>query len=144
MTNDISQVSKDFFHSKALPAKIDYEKLLPYFAFSPHDVIHHTLKQTTQLGKSKIHYPKRCHLKSRFQNLRNKMLKQLIATDTFFANEKSVEGYHCAREFFGMISEMVYGINTESEFADVHLDFLRKCGVPSTLQRDHAKYEISQ
>jgi hypothetical protein len=39
--NDLNQLNKDSFYSKALPAKIDYEKS-PYFAFRPHDVIQHT------------------------------------------------------------------------------------------------------
>jgi hypothetical protein len=70
--NDLNQLNKDPFYSKALPAKIDYEKLLPYFAFRPYDVIQHTLRQTTQLAKSTIHYPMRRHLKSLFQVLRHK------------------------------------------------------------------------
>jgi hypothetical protein len=73
-TNDLHQLNKDSFYSKALPAKIDYEKLSPYFAFLTHDVIQHTLRQTTQLAKSTIHYPIRRHLKSRFQMLRHKGL----------------------------------------------------------------------
>jgi hypothetical protein len=56
----------------------------------------HTLRQTTQLAKYTIHYPMRRHLKSSFQMLRNKRLNEVIATDTYFANEKSIEGYHCA------------------------------------------------
>jgi hypothetical protein len=51
----------------ALPSKIDYERLSPYFAFRPHGVIHHTLRQTTQLAKSTIHYPMGRHLRSQFQ-----------------------------------------------------------------------------
>jgi hypothetical protein len=45
--NDINQVNKDSFYSKALPAKIDYEKLSPFFAFRPHDVLQYTSRQTT-------------------------------------------------------------------------------------------------
>jgi hypothetical protein len=97
--NDLHQSNKDSFYSKALPAKIDYERLSPYFAFRPHDVIQHTLRQTTQLTYSTIHYPMRHHLKSRFQMLRHKRLNEVIATDTYFSNEKSVEGYHCAQVF---------------------------------------------
>jgi hypothetical protein len=48
--NDMNQLNQDSFYSKALPAKIDYERLSPYFAFRPHDVIQHTLRQTTQLA----------------------------------------------------------------------------------------------
>jgi hypothetical protein len=81
--NDINKSNKDSFYRKTLPAKIDYEKLSPYFAFRPHDVTQHTLRQTTQLAKSTIHHPMRRHLKSRFQMLRHKMLNEVIATDTY-------------------------------------------------------------
>jgi hypothetical protein len=79
--------------SKALPSNTDYERLSPYFAFRPHDVIQNTLRQTTQLAKATIHYPMRRHLKSRFQMLRYKRLNEVIATDTYFASERSIEGY---------------------------------------------------
>jgi hypothetical protein len=41
--NDKNQLNEDSFYRKALPAKIDYEKLSHYFAFRPHDVLQHTL-----------------------------------------------------------------------------------------------------
>jgi hypothetical protein len=77
----------------------------------------------------------RRHLKSRFQMLRHKRLNDVIATDTYFANEKSIEGYHCEQVFFRMSSKMLYdaGMKTESEFADVYLDFIRKYGIPFAL-----------
>jgi hypothetical protein len=78
-------------HSKALPSIIDYERLSPYFAFRPHDVIQNTLRQTPQLTKSTIHYPMRCHLKSRFQMLRHKRLNEFIATAIYFACERSIK-----------------------------------------------------
>jgi hypothetical protein len=68
----INQFNKDSFYSKAIPTKADYETLSPYFAFRPHDVMQHTLRQKPQLAKSTIHYPMRHHLKSRFQMLRHK------------------------------------------------------------------------
>jgi hypothetical protein len=45
-----------------------------------------------------------------------------------------------------MISKMLYvaDMKTESEFADVYLDFIRKCGIPSALRRDNAKSEMIQ
>jgi hypothetical protein len=45
-----------------------------------------------------------------------------------------------------MTSKMLYvaDMKTESEFADVYLDFIRKYGIPSALQRDNAKSEMSQ
>jgi hypothetical protein len=38
----------------------------------------------------------------------------------------------------------VVGMKTESEFADVYLDFIRKCAIPSALRRDNAKSEMTQ
>jgi hypothetical protein len=86
------------------------------------------------------------HLKSRFQILRHKRLNEVIATHTYFANKKSIEGYHCAQVFFEMTSKMLYiaGMKTESEFADVYLEFIRKYGIPSALRRDNTKSEMSQ
>jgi hypothetical protein len=103
-------------YSKALPSSTDYERLSPYFAFRPHDVIQNTLRQTTQLAKSTIQYPMRRHLKSRFQMLRHKRLNVVIATDTYFASERSIEGYYCAQFFFGMTSKSLFitGMKTES------------------------------
>jgi hypothetical protein len=88
----------------------------------------------------------RHHLNSHFQMLRHKRLNEVIATDTYFANKKSIEGYHCAQVFFGMTSEMLYvaGMKAKSEFADVYLDFIRKYGIASALRRDNAKSEMSQ
>jgi hypothetical protein len=70
----------------------------------------------------------RHHLKIRFQILSLKSLNEVIASGTYFANKKSIEGYHCAQVFFGMTSKMLYvaGMKTESEFTDVNLDFIRK------------------
>jgi hypothetical protein len=92
MINSKAPTSTDTHYSKGLPSKIAYEKLSPYFAFKPHDVIQHTLQQTTQLDKSTIHYPLQRHLKSRFQMLRHKRLNEVIAADTHFDSEKSIEG----------------------------------------------------
>jgi hypothetical protein len=41
----------------------------------------------------------RCHLKSWFQMLRYKRLNEVIAIDTYFANEKSIEDFHFAQVF---------------------------------------------
>jgi hypothetical protein len=44
---DIIPLDKDSFYSKALPAKIDYEKLSPYFLFRPHDITTHFTTNNT-------------------------------------------------------------------------------------------------
>jgi hypothetical protein len=57
-----------------------------------------------------------------------------------------LKAYHFAQVFFGMTSKMLYvaGVKTESEFAEIYSDFIRKSDIPSALQRDNAKSEMSQ
>jgi hypothetical protein len=45
-----------------------------------------------------------------------------------------------------MTSKMLYvaGMKTESEFADVYLDFIRKYCIPSAIRRDNAKSDMGQ
>ena len=70
----------------------------------------------------------------------------MIATETYFASEKSIKGYHCAQVVFGMTSKVLFvsGLKTESEFSDKNLDFIRQNGIPSALQHENAKSEMSQ
>jgi hypothetical protein len=69
--NHIVPMNADPHCSKALPSKVAYERLLPYFAFRPHDVIQNTLRQTTQVARPTIRYPMQRHLKSRFPMLKH-------------------------------------------------------------------------
>jgi hypothetical protein len=56
-------------------------------AFSPYDVIKYTLEQSKDVDRSTIHYPMCCHLKIRFQILRNERINEVIATNSYFAHE---------------------------------------------------------
>jgi hypothetical protein len=64
-------------------------------------MMQHTIRHTTQLDKSTIHYRMRRHLKNRFQMLRYKSLYEVIATDTYFSSVKLFKGYYYAQEFYG-------------------------------------------
>jgi hypothetical protein len=77
--------------------------------------------------------------------LNHKMFNNIIATDKYFAIEKSTECYHCAQVFFGMTSKMLYvgGMKIESEFGVVYIDLIRKYNIPSALRRDNAKSDMS-
>ena len=67
--NNEMSITTDPHLSRALPGKIDHERLSQYFVLQLHDDIQHTLRQTTQLAKPTIHYPMRRYSKSRFQIL---------------------------------------------------------------------------
>jgi hypothetical protein len=119
-------LSMDSNYSKALPSNIYYERLSPFFAFRTHDVIQNTLRQPKHLAKYTIHYPMRRHLINQFQMFRHKRLNKVIATDTYFAGDRSLEGYYCAQVFFDMTSKSLYVavMKTESKFPDVFRDFI--------------------
>jgi hypothetical protein len=91
-----------------LKAKIDNEKLSSYFVLRPYDGIPHTLSRLTKLAKSTTNYSMKHHSKSRIHMLSNKRLNDIIVTNSYSANEKSIEGYHCAQVFFGMTSKILY------------------------------------
>jgi hypothetical protein len=86
------------------------------------------------------------HLKSLFQMLQHKRPTEVIATDTYFSSEKSIEEYYCEHVLFGMNSKILNDaeMKTESLFPDIYLDFIRQHGISSALQRDNAKLEMSQ
>ena len=132
--------------TKAVPKRIDFAKLSRYFGYRPIDVIRQTLRNATQLATSVNHYPMRRHLRSRFEMLQCCRQNEVIATDTYFSKVKSIEGYWCSQVFYGtkLHSIHVAGVKTESEFADVYMDYIRQVGIPPVLHRDNAKSEISK
>jgi hypothetical protein len=70
-------------------------------------------------------------------------LKEAVATDTYFASVKAINGYTCAQVFYGCQSNMinVYGMKTESEGPYAYEDFLREEGIPTILRRDNSKMQ---
>ncbi len=131
---------------KAIPAKVDYDRLAPYFLHRPRHVIKRTLENTTQLAKAVVHSPLRRHLKSRFLMLRHPRLNEVVATDTYFSSVKSIEGYECSQVFVGLTSRRitVIGMKSKSEFPEAYQDFMRSRGIPHTLRRDNAGEETSE
>ena len=126
---------------RALPAKVDYDKLSKYFLYRPKEVIRKTLENSTQLARAQINYPLKRHIRSRFQMLCRPRLNEVVATDTYFSSVKSVEGYTCAQIFYCCTSNLmeVYGMKQEASFVDSYQDFMRDRGIPHTLRRDNSK-----
>ena len=77
--------------------------------------------------------------------LREPRLNEAIATDTFYANTTSIEGFKCAQVFVGCASDTIdiVGMKTESDFIDAYKEFMRDRGIPHTLRRDNAQAEKS-
>ena len=131
---------------RAIPADVDYDRLRSHFLYRSKQVIKKTLDNTTQLAKATIDSPLRRHLKSRFLMLRHNRLNEVISTDTYFSDVRSIEGYTCAQVFVGLNSRRIttIGMKTESDFPKAYQDFMRMRGIPHTLRRDNAKSEQSE
>jgi hypothetical protein len=73
-------------------------------------------------------------------------LNKVIATDTYFASDKSIEYHYFVQVSFSMTSKSLFvaGIKTESELSDVYFDFIRQNGILSTVQSDNTKSEVRQ
>ena len=90
---------------KVAPPSMDYEKLAPYFLYRPKNVIKKALENTTQIANAVVNRPPRRHLKSRFLMLRHPRLNEVVATDTYFASTRSIEGYHFLQVLWDSHSE---------------------------------------
>ena len=100
---------------RAVPAKVDYDRLAPYFLYCPKQVIQKTLENTTQLAKAVVNTLLRQHLKSCFLMLRHLRLNEVVATDNYFSNTRSIEGYWCAQVFVGLTSRRITVIGMKTD-----------------------------
>ena len=85
-------------------------------------------------------------MKSCFLILRHPGLNEVVATDTYFSNTRSIEGYWCAQVFVGLTSRgiTVIGMRIESEFTEAYHEIMSKQGLPHTLRQDNAKSKMSE
>ena len=86
------------------------------------------------------------HYKSCFPALSVQRLDEIVATDTFYANETAHDGSTCAQIFVGQTSyfTQVYGMTSDAQFPGKLMDFIRSFGEMSGLFTDNAKAEQSQ
>ena len=128
------------------PAKLDYEKLRPYFGWVNADVVQKTIEQTTQWGTVVHNVPMRKHLKSRNPVLNVPRRQEAVATDTVYSDTPAVDcGVKLAQIFIGkqsLVSD-VYPLKSGSHFINTLEDNIRIRGAMDLLISDSAKNEIS-
>ena len=139
-------VSKTIKYKRTKRDPINPQDIQSCLAFLPLETIKHTLNCTTQLAKWHATVPMKRHWKARFPFLNIHRLREPVATDTFFANCKSIGGFTCAQVFFGIQSRMinVYPMRTESDGPHAYEDFLRDEGCPTLLRRDNSKMQTGE
>ena len=98
-------------------------KAQPYLGYRPLEVVKKKLENTNQLAKMIMRFPMRRYIKARFPHLNVHRLCEQVATDTFFANAKSVyDGYQWCQVYFGMLSHVinVYGMKGKGVVANTY------------------------
>ena len=126
---------------------VDWEHLIPCFAWQPQSVIEKTLENTTQYYRTTSgRIPMRKYFKTRTPALRVTRLAEKVSTDFIDSSVPSINGGQTgAQIFYGCDSHMinVFGVHSKSEFPDVLMDFLIERGAPHTLMSDSANEEAS-
>lgn len=130
---------------KVEPAKTDFAAIRPYLGFQSLETIKKTIENTTQMAKTILRFPLRCHIKARNPHLNRRRLNEKVSTDPVFSSHADVTGYSCCQVFYGMASQMIniYGMDSKGQFPDVYRRFLQEEGAPLALRRDNAKEEKS-
>jgi hypothetical protein len=128
---------------RVLHKDLDAQKLRPFLAFRPIDIVRKTLANTTQMARLIIRYPFRKHVKARFPFLNTRRINEGISTDRLYSNCADAGfGYTSAHVFYGMKTTniQVYGHRPGGDgFFNCYRDFCRNHGVPSVLRRDNAQ-----
>jgi Reverse transcriptase (RNA-dependent DNA polymerase) len=127
--------------------ELDPQKVQPFLAWRPLDIVRKTLEVTTQLAQATVSYPLRRHLKPRNPWMNVKRLNEVVSTDPIFANCPSYHSnYIGAQIYYGLESRMinVYGFKEEKDFPATLEDFIREEGAMQALRRDNAKVEQSR
>ena len=127
---------------------VDWQHMIPCFAWKPQNVIEKTLENTTQYYRTtSSRLPMRKYFKTRTPALRVNRLAEKVSMDTVFLSVPAVGGGQTAAQIFlGCSSKMltVFGMDSKSEFPDVLMDFVIERGAPHTLMSDSANEEASK
>ncbi|MGH3055873.1 MAG: hypothetical protein ACRDL7_12945, partial [Gaiellaceae bacterium] len=97
----------------------------------------------TQLATNVVRYPMRQHFKARFPALNVARLREIFATDTFFASTPALGGVKMVQLYVGKTSYFtaIYGMHRETQMPSTLQTFIREWGAPSGLLSDNAKVE---
>ncbi len=125
---------------------LDWETMRKRLAYLPMEIIKKTFEVTTQLAKMDVRLPLRRHFKSRFPQANVNRLREVFATDTFFASTRGINGETMVQLFSGIKSQLVvpYGMSQESEGPTKLQEFIKDWGAPDGILRDNSKMQNSE
>ncbi|MGH3053536.1 MAG: hypothetical protein ACRDL7_00985, partial [Gaiellaceae bacterium] len=78
--------------TKTKKKEYNWDKVRQCLGWKPLDVVKATIAATTQLATNVVRYPMRQHFKARFPALNVARLREIFATDTFFASTPALGG----------------------------------------------------
>jgi len=116
------------------------EKLQPFLAWCPLEVIWRTLENTTQLARVCHDRILQNHMKLWFPWLNRNWLHEMVATNTMFSSVQDLSGRTCAQVYWGLSSHFlnIYGMHMESEGPQTLDNFSHEEGVPPVMQSDNS------
>ena len=127
---------------------LDWEKLIPCFAWKPQKVIEKTLQNTTQYYRTTSgRLPMRQYFKSRTPALRVPRLNETWSVDWIDRSVPSINGGFTGFHLFcGKTSKQLipYGGHGPSDFPDHLTQFIADKGAPTLLMSDNATAETSK
>ena len=132
-----------FVHTSPHLAKVcvDPEKLRPFFAFLPTEVVERTMQLTTQYARIPVSDVMHRYYKSPYPALNVPRRDEDLLTDVVYSDTPAIDdGSTSAAIYSGKKSHVmdVYGMKTDKQFVNTLEDIIRERGAPNRLLSDHA------
>ena len=128
--------------------QVDWDRLIPCFAWKPQHVIEKTLENTTQYYRTTSErLPMRQYFKSRTPALRVTRINERVSTDWIDSSVPSINGGFTGAQIFYRCTSHVLtamGGHGPGSFPDNLRTYIKEEGAPHTLMSDGARVEASK
>ena len=145
---DPGDIALDISSAESIPKPPDYLSLRKYFLNAPVDVLKHTFQSTTQYARSGWITGRITNtFRSPFPAMNVPRRQEAVATDTIYSDTPAIDnGSTCAQFYVGVKSKFcdVFGMKSDSQFANSLFDIIRMRGAMDTLISDRAQSETSR
>ena len=143
----LGRVNFETLYSERSLQPIEYEQHRRFFLNVPASTVRSTFDCTTQYYR---HIPSSNHIfmtyRSPYPALNIFRRRELVASDTVFADTVAWGGWKAAQVFVGRLSQYIgiHGCKTDKDFCRTLEDEIRKRGAMDKIVTDRAKAEISK
>ena len=143
---DPKDIALSVSSTQSFPRPPEYLSLRKYFLNAPVDVLKHTFKSTTQYARSGWITGRITNtFRSPFPAMNVPRRQEAVATDTIYCDTPAIDnGSTCAQFYVGVKSKFcdVFGMKSDSQFANSLFDIIRMRGAMDTLISDRAQSRL--